>query len=93
MKLCNPAIFYFVLGVVSILILLAAKEPVLILMMQLVFVLLWTWILNLICVNGFTNFSWFLVISPYVILLLYYAMNPKKIIEKEAEKKESLVLI
>jgi hypothetical protein len=92
MKLCNPAIFYFVLGVVSIFILLAAKEPVLILMTQLVFVLLWTWILNLICVNGFTHFSWFLVISPYVILLLYYAMNPKKI-EKEAEKKESLVLI
>lgn len=92
MKLCKPSLFYFVLGVVSILILLAAKEPVLILMGQLIFVLLWTWILNLICVNGFTLFAWFLVISPYVILFLYYLMNPKKAIEKEAEK-ETLVLI
>ena len=62
MKLCTPALIYFSLAIVSILILLFTKEPVVILMGQLVFVLLWTWILNLICTNGFTNISLILVI-------------------------------
>lgn len=92
MKLCKPSLIYFVLGVVSILILLASKEPVVILMGQLVVVLLWTWILNLICVNGFTTVSWILVISPYVMLFLFYMMKPLKELEKEKEK-ESLVLL
>jgi hypothetical protein len=92
MKLCTPALIYFSLAIISILILLFTKEPVVILMGQLVFVLLWTWILNLICTNGFTNISWVLVISPYVILFLFYMMKPT-IKEEEKEKKESLVVI
>lgn len=41
-----------------------------ILFIELVIVLFWTWILNIICHNGSTNIAWFLVLLPYLIFLI-----------------------
>jgi len=43
---------------------------------KLVVVLFWTWILNIICQNGYTYVSWFLVLLPFIIFLtvLLYIM-------------------
>lgn len=90
MKLCTPALIYFVLAIISLLILVVNKMPAMFLMSKLVFVVLWTWFLNFVCTKGFTNVSWVLVVSPYIILLIMYAMQPTV---KEEEKKESLVVI
>ena len=36
------------------------------------YILFWTWILNLICKDGHSNVSWFLVLLPYIVLVMLY---------------------
>lgn len=37
---------------------------------KIIYVLFWTWILNLICNSGFSGVSWFLVLFPFILLFL-----------------------
>jgi hypothetical protein len=48
---------------------------------KIVYVLFWTWILNMMCNDGHVNIAWFLVLLPFVLLfmILYLVMvNQKK---------------
>lgn len=36
------------------------------------FIIFWTWILNYICKSGFSNVSWFLLIFPYIIMIISF---------------------
>jgi hypothetical protein len=40
-----------------------------------VYIIFWTWVLNVICKNGYENISWFLVLIPYVLFFLFIAMG------------------
>lgn len=40
-----------------------------ILIIELIVVLFWTWILNIICSGGYTSVAWFLVLLPYIVFL------------------------
>lgn len=100
MNLCTPALIYFILAVMSIVLLIVNKTTVMIVFSKMICVLLWTWFLNFICKKGFTNVSWVLVLAPYVIIVLALATGVVKMsdlqykdVEKEKEKKESLVLL
>ena len=42
-------------------------------MIKITVVLLWTWILNLICKAGVTPLSWFLVLMPFIIMFIAIA--------------------
>ena len=35
---------------------------------KLIYILFWTWILNLICKDGHTEIAWLLVLVPFIIL-------------------------
>jgi len=35
-----------------------------------IYILFWTWVLNLICKDGYTNISWLLVLLPYILLFV-----------------------
>ena len=35
-----------------------------------IYIMFWTWILNLICKDGYTNVSWLLVLLPYVLFFV-----------------------
>jgi len=37
---------------------------------KLIYVLFWTWILNLICKDGHKTFSWFLVLFPILLMFV-----------------------
>lgn len=37
---------------------------------KVIYILFWTWILNLICKDGYTNISWFLVLFPIIFLFI-----------------------
>jgi len=37
---------------------------------KLVYILFWTWILNLICKDGHTGISWLLVLLPFILLFV-----------------------
>ena len=86
-ELCNPALFYFVLSIIGLLIvafqnmgnnndliigsssLNIANNPV-VFIVKLVYILFWTWILNLICKDGHSGISWILVFLPFNLIIL-----------------------
>jgi hypothetical protein len=35
---------------------------------KLVYILFWTWILNLICKDGYPSISWLLILVPFIIM-------------------------
>ena len=37
---------------------------------KVIYVLFWTWILNLICRDGYTSISWLLVLLPFILLFV-----------------------
>ena len=85
-NLCGPAQFYLFISIVSILIMWVYNyynvdvyclggytcnvSTPLIFLVKIVYVLFWTWILNLICNSGATNLAWFLVLFPYILLFV-----------------------
>jgi hypothetical protein len=40
-------------------------------LMKFVYILFWTWLLNIICREGFEGISWVLVILPYILMLVF----------------------
>jgi hypothetical protein len=42
--------------------------------MNILFIVFWTWILNKLCSYGWVKLSWFLLITPFVILVILFAM-------------------
>ena len=52
---------------------------------KVVYILFWTWILNLMCKDGHSGIAWFLVILPFVLLfvilgsvMMYQKRNKKQ---------------
>jgi hypothetical protein len=45
-------------------------STLMIFIIKIVYILFWTWILNLICRAGAPNFAWFLVLFPIVLMFL-----------------------
>jgi hypothetical protein len=39
-------------------------------LVKIVYVVLWTWILQYLCSSGHTNVSWFLVLLPYIFMFI-----------------------
>jgi hypothetical protein len=83
--LCTPSQVYFVLSIISLVVILlqnlgntnsyhlgsfSCRVPntALVFIIKLVYILFWTWILNLICKDGHTMISWLLVLFPLVLL-------------------------
>jgi len=69
-SLCTPAKIYLVISVLALFYALYNNISFGAFAMKLVFVLLWTYILSWLCNKGYKNLSWFLVLFPYVIILL-----------------------
>lgn len=43
--------------------------------LKFVYIIFWTWILNIICKSGYTTVSWALVLIPYVLFFLLVALT------------------
>jgi len=50
------------------------SSTMLIFLIKLIYVLFWTWILNLICRAGATPLSWFFVLVPFILFFLVIFM-------------------
>ncbi len=75
-KLCIPAKFYLAISIISILALLfdpSFSSPMgvsqQISIFKILFIVVWTYILDLVCKAGYVNVSWFFVLLPFIILL------------------------
>jgi hypothetical protein len=42
----------------------------LVFIIKLIYILFWTWVLNLICKDGHTSVSWLLVLFPFILLFV-----------------------
>jgi predicted PurR-regulated permease PerM len=69
-KLCTPAKIYFAIAVIATIVALFNGATVLAAIMKLVFAFIWTYILSWLCDKGYKSLSWFLVLLPYIIILL-----------------------
>jgi hypothetical protein len=84
-QLCTPAKFYFIIATVSYILMLfqnincgnrfylgsysCPQNTTVILIANALYILIWTWILNLICsVNK--NISWIIVLFPFILLFI-----------------------
>lgn len=45
-----------------------------VLIMKLIYILFWTWILNLMCKDGHSEIAWFLVLIPFILMFLMMMM-------------------
>jgi hypothetical protein len=43
--------------------------------LKVIYVLFWTWILNILCKSGFETVSWILVLLPYVLMFILIAFT------------------
>jgi hypothetical protein len=86
-ELCSPAMLYFVISMISLLVVLLQNlgntssynigsfschvpNTALVFIVKLIYVLFWTYVLNLICKDGHTSLSWLLVLLPWILLFV-----------------------
>jgi hypothetical protein len=74
-KLCTPALIYLILSIVSIISMFLSGNLILLIIGNVIFMVFWTWILNLICKEGYEVISWILVIVPIIIMLIIVSMT------------------
>lgn len=58
----------------------------LVFLIKIVYVLFWTWILNLMCKDGHKDIAWFLVILPF--LLLFAALGLIMVSENKGRRRK-----
>ena len=85
-NLCTPAEFYLFISIVGVIVMWVQNyynvnvyclgnytcnvSTSLIFVIKIVYILFWTWIINLVCDSGATYFAWFLVLFPYILLFV-----------------------
>jgi len=52
---------------------------------KIIYILFWTWILNLMCKDGHTNIAWFLLLLPFILLFVLLGMV--MVYQKQEENK------
>jgi hypothetical protein len=71
MNLCAPAILYLAISLLAIVYFIFTESyNILFYVFNILMILLWTWILNVICGAGYKWVSWVLVLFPFIILFL-----------------------
>ena len=77
MQLCTPSLVYLVLSglfLLTTVMRIGHNVKLQSILIKAVFVALWTWLLNLLCVKGYTTISWILVFLPILITFGMMAM-------------------
>ena len=83
-NLCTPAKIYFAISVVSCIIMLFYRAHIIQVFSKLIFAFLWAFALGWLCSKGYSSLSWFLVLLPFVMMLLvaFGIMNHVREIDK-----------
>ena len=69
-KLCTPAKIYFAIAVIGCVFALLNGITVVAVLVKLIFAFIWTFLLSWLCQKGYKSISWFLVLLPYILILL-----------------------
>lgn len=68
---CLPSQIYLVFAVLSILIDQFRKFKLFLLLVNILLVIIWAWILNFLCSEGYEIASWILLFLPTILFLLF----------------------
>lgn len=85
-NLCGPALFYFLISMIAVIICILQNignrngcvigntnirgNTFIMFLFKIIFILFWTWVLALICRAGYVGLSWFLVLFPFILMVL-----------------------
>lgn len=69
-NLCTPAKIYFGIAVIASIFALFRGVEFSAVFMKMFFAFVWTYILGWLCKKGYSSISWFLVLLPYIIIIL-----------------------
>lgn len=69
-RICVPAQVYLILSVLLLLAGAYYNFSILTLLVKLVFIGIWTWLLNLLCKSDYEVISWILALIPFVMVFL-----------------------
>ena len=61
-SLCTPAFIYIIIAFIYLLVSVFRSFNMIGTVINLLFILLWTWILNYLCINGYNIIAWLLLI-------------------------------
>jgi uncharacterized membrane protein len=89
-KICAPAMLYLVLSIIGIVWLVYAKFSTMSILLQAIFVLLWTWLLSYLCLSGYEVVSWILVLLPIVVSIIMMVMafeTIKSVVKKDIRRE------
>jgi len=70
-KLCTPAMIYFVLSMIALLMSVFSNFNIISLLVKGFFIIVWSFFLNYLCKSGFTAISWILVLLPLILFFLF----------------------
>lgn len=69
-KLCTPAKIYFGIAVIATIVALFNGVSFMLALTKIFFAFIWTFVLGWLCDKGYSSISWFLVLLPYIVIVL-----------------------
>jgi len=56
---------------------------------EILFLVFWTWLLNFICSRGYPGVAWFILLFPYILILLIVLIMASEIRNSDKIKRDS----
>ena len=83
-SICAPAMIYLILGIFAILAMIYQKYDIIGILGKIIFIGLWTWLLNYLCSVGHSGVSWVLLLLPFILfgLIIFFVWYHVKEIKK-----------
>lgn len=69
-KLCPPTYVYIFLSLISFISILASNVDVSYIILFIIKMLIWVFILNVMCANNLVGLAWFFVLLPFIVLFI-----------------------
>jgi len=60
---------------------------------EILFLVFWTWVLDFICSRGYANFAWFILLFPYVLLLALLLFGAAEIRNTHKMNEASVAIV
>jgi uncharacterized membrane protein len=83
--ICAPAMVYLILSIIGLLTAATIQFSVMSILLKVIFIALWTFLLNYLCSTGYTVVSWILVVLPliFMIALIFIAIDVMRHVSKD----------
>ncbi len=66
--LCTPSMIYFVISFIYLILNSFSNFNVVYIISRLIFIMLWSWLLNFLCSQGYSIISWVIILLPFFVI-------------------------